>query len=101
YSVAMMLSPSIVTPAAAEAWFRIAAAFIPMAAAAGCGFQMELLGRRRAMRWLVALGLVQALAWMVVGATTDAAVRGVRWLPAGFWFADVGPLAWLALATTI
>ncbi len=101
YSITMTLSPSIVSPAAAEAWFRIAAGFVPMAAAAGCGFQMELLGMSRRARVLVWLGIAQAVTWIVIGAATNAVVLGVRWIPAGLWFADVGPWAGVALATTI
>jgi hypothetical protein len=101
YSVTMMLSPSIRSPAAAEAWFRFAGAFIPMAAAGGAGFHMELLQRARKMRFLVWAGLVHALVWMVICSSTDLVVRDVRWLPAGFWFADLSPVAIIALATTI
>lgn len=101
YSIMMMLSPSFVSSEAAEAMFRVAAAFIPMAAAAGAGFQFRLLGKHREARWLVWLGVAVALAWVVVGATTDAAVTGVRWIDAGLWYANAGPYAWLALLSTL
>src|SRR5215831_13616816 len=42
YSVCMALSPSTISPGAANAAFRIAGAFIPLAAAAGAGFQYAL-----------------------------------------------------------
>src|SRR5436190_7217076 len=53
YSIMMTLSPSFVSADAAEAMFRIAASFIPMAAAGGAGFQFRLLGRHREARWFV------------------------------------------------
>ncbi|HEY1557739.1 MAG TPA: SpoIIE family protein phosphatase [Kofleriaceae bacterium] len=102
YVTAVMLSPSLVSPAAAEAAFRLAAAFIPMAAAAGAGFQLGLLGitaRSRRARLGVWIGVAAAAAWIVPAAMTDASVIGVRPFP-GFWFADAGPLAWVELATT-
>lgn len=100
YSITMALSPSITSPEAAQTLFRIAAAFIPMAAAAGAGFQLALVGLRW-WRWLVWTGVAIAIGWIVVGATTNAAVAGVRWLPAGLWYADAGPFAWLTLVTTV
>ena len=48
YSIVMALSPSVTSPAAAEAMFRLAAAFIPMAAAAGAWFHFVLLAPPRA-----------------------------------------------------
>jgi len=101
YSIMMTLSPSLVSATAAESMFRVAAAFIPMAAAAGAGFQFRLLGKHREARWFVWLGVAVSVAWIVVGATTDAAVTGVRWLKAGLWYADAGPYAWLALLSTL
>ncbi len=100
YSVTMTLSPSIVSPTAAEALFRVAAAFIPLASAAGAGFQFRLLGKARQMRWVVWGGVALASAWVVASVLTDAAVTGVGWLPAGLWYADAGPYAWLALLST-
>lgn len=101
YSVAMMLSPSLVSPAAAEAQFRIAAACIPLAAAAGAGFQLRLLGVQRRARWFVWFGIAVALAWVVVGTVSDAVITGVRWIDAGLWFATAGDWTWLALVTTV
>jgi serine phosphatase RsbU (regulator of sigma subunit) len=72
-----------------------------MAAAGGAGFQFRLLGKHRQARWFVWFGVALSAAWVIVGATTDAAVTGVRWLPAGLWYANAGPYAWLALLSTI
>ncbi|HEY1814291.1 MAG TPA: SpoIIE family protein phosphatase [Kofleriaceae bacterium] len=99
YSIVMALSPSVTSPAAAETLFRLAAAFIPTAAAAGAGFHFVLL--RRGNRALAIAAGVVSLAWIVAGAVTDAAVAGVYRLPAGLWYADAGPYAWLALVTTM
>ncbi|HTR55910.1 MAG TPA: PP2C family protein-serine/threonine phosphatase [Kofleriaceae bacterium] len=99
YAIAMTLSPSLSSPAAAEAAFRLAAAFIPMAAAAGAGFQLWLLGADRRARLAAAVGVVLAAAWIVPAAVSDASVIGVRRI-GDFWFADAGPLAWLELVTT-
>src|SRR6185312_1946076 len=52
YSICMAMSPSVTSPAAAEQLFRVAAAFIPMAAAAGLGFQLRLLGIRTRLVWV-------------------------------------------------
>ena len=101
YSVAMMMSPSVTSSVVANTMFRIAAAFIPLAASAGAGFQLRLIGKHREYRWLVWLGLAISVAWMIVGALTTAMISGVRWLPAGFWFPTVGPWAWLTLLTTV
>ena len=99
YSIAMALSPSITSPAAATALFKLGAAFVPLAAATGAGFQLALLGERRG-RIAVWAAVLLAVVWIVIGATTDKVVTGVRWLPAGFWYAEVGPWAYLALLTT-
>jgi serine phosphatase RsbU (regulator of sigma subunit) len=101
YSVAMMLSPSVVSEAAAESMFRVAAAFIPMAAAAGAGFQLRLLGLQRRARWFVWLCIAIGLAWAIIGAASDAAVTGVRWMSVGLWYANAGEWAWLALLSTL
>ncbi|MGE5187012.1 MAG: PP2C family protein-serine/threonine phosphatase [Acidobacteriota bacterium] len=101
YATCMMLSPSLVSPAAAEALFRLAAAFIPMAAAAGAGFQFGLLGWEKRARVFVWIALAFGAAWIVAGAFTDAAVRGVRWVSPGFWYAEVGDFAWLAVVTLL
>ena len=99
YATAVTLSPSLVKPAAAEALFRLAAAFIPMAAAAGAGFQFALLGGSRRSRVYVWIGIGLAAAWIAPSAITDASVTGVRRL-GGFWYPNAGSLAWLELATT-
>lgn len=101
YSVAMTLSPSIVDHDAALAAFRIAAAFIPLAAAAGSGFQFRMIGLHHQARWFVWFNLAVALAWMIVCISTDAAIAGVHWLPAGLWYATAGDWAWLALLCTV
>jgi serine phosphatase RsbU (regulator of sigma subunit) len=101
YSIVMTLSPSVVSQPAAEALFRIAAAFIPLAAAAGAGFQFRMLGKHREARWFVWFGVAVAATWIVLGATTDLAVSGVRRLPAGLWYARNGDYAWLALVSTV
>src|SRR5438105_11176208 len=59
YAVCMMLSPSNVSEQAAAAWFRIAAAFIPMVAVAACGFHARLLGKHR--KWAVYVVLCVAI----------------------------------------
>ncbi|MDB4959433.1 MAG: protein serine/threonine phosphatase [Myxococcales bacterium] len=101
YSVAVMLSPSVTSPTAANAMFRIAAAFIPMAATAGAGFQLRLLGKHRQFRVFVWCGLAIATVWIFVGMLTTAAVDGVRWLPTGFWYPNAGRWAWATLVTTV
>ena len=98
YSICMALSPSVTSPAAAEALLRIAASWVPMAAAAGAGFQLRVLGMRS---WLVWPALLVAIVWMVLGAVTNFAVDGVYELHAGIWYAEHGPYAWLALLTTV
>ena len=98
YSICMALSPSVTTPEAAEALLRIAAAWVPMAAAAGLGFQLRMVGVRT---WLVWVGLAIAIAWMVVGALTNVVVDGVYKLPAGLWYAQHGRYAAFGVLTTI
>jgi serine phosphatase RsbU (regulator of sigma subunit) len=98
YSVVMALSPSVTSPVAADAMFRIAAAFIPMAAAAGAGFQLALLGNKRwrPFQWA---GMAIAIVWIVVNALTDVAVGGVYRLDAGLWYATAGRHAGLVVIT--
>ncbi|MEO6776237.1 MAG: SpoIIE family protein phosphatase [Kofleriaceae bacterium] len=98
YSICMALSPSVTSPAAAEQLFRIAAAFIPMASAAGLGFQLRLL---RVRSWLVWVGVAIAIAWVIGDAVTNAAVDGVYWLDTGLWYANAGPFAWLTLVSIV
>jgi serine phosphatase RsbU (regulator of sigma subunit) len=103
YATVMTLSPSVTSPAAAEAMFRVATALVPMVAAAGAGFQLRLLGLHRSwrVRIFVWSAVAVAIAWIVVGATTNAGVLGVRWIPAGLWYPTAGTYAWLAIATTL
>ncbi|HUS32907.1 MAG TPA: hypothetical protein VMZ53_30605, partial [Kofleriaceae bacterium] len=101
YALTMTLSPSLVSQEVADHLFRIAGACIPMAAAAGCGFQYQLIGQAHRRRWWVWGGVVVALAWLVIGTTTDLIANGVRWLPAKFWYANAGSLTWLILLTTV
>src|SRR5260221_506390 len=76
YSIVMALSPSITSPAAADAWFRIAAAFIPMAAAAGAGFQLGMLGYTKRLRWRVFVwaNVAVASAWIIANTLSNASV---------------------------
>src|ERR1700749_2563343 len=52
YATAMMLSPSITDRGVAERVFRLAGAFVPLAAACGTGFQVALIGQFRRWRWM-------------------------------------------------
>src|SRR5262249_27961444 len=100
YATVMMLSPSITSPIVAEQLFRVAAAFVPMAAASGTGFQIALIGKYRRHRWGVWCGIGSAALWVYLGSTTDTMIDGVQRLP-GFWFGHAGPWANLALLHTI
>lgn len=101
YAITIMMMPSTLSQRAAEQWFRFGASFIPLAAASGTCFQLILAKKFRTYRTLALLGVASACAWIVVGSTTDAAVTGVRMLDAGFWYANTGPWAWLALVHTM
>jgi serine phosphatase RsbU (regulator of sigma subunit) len=101
YSVVMMLSPSIVSHEAAEALFRIAAGFIPLAAAAGAGFQFRALGTHRQARWFVWFGVAVGIAWLFACVAGGAVVAGARWLPVGLWYANAGDVAWLTVVSTV
>ncbi len=99
YAIIMTIAPSTTEPEAVAQLFRFGAAFIPMAVAAGTGFQYALLKRRsprdRAVVWI---GVASALAWIAIGSVTDAAVTGVHRIGStGLWYANAGPWAWLAL----
>ena len=100
YALVMMLSPSITSPDVAEQLFQYAAAFIPMAAATGTGFQLALIRRYRRSRWLVWFGVANAAVWIAISFSSNAAVDGVQRL-SGFWYAKAGPWAWLALLHTV
>jgi serine phosphatase RsbU (regulator of sigma subunit) len=101
YALTVSFAPSIVAQPVADQMFRIAGACIPMAAAAGAGFQYQLIGQGPRMKWWVRAGVAVALAWLVIGTTTNLIANGVRWLPAKFWYANAGPLTWLILITTV
>jgi serine phosphatase RsbU (regulator of sigma subunit) len=101
YPFAVMLAASITSPAAADTLFHIAAAGIPVAAAAGAGFQLRLLGRHRQLRWFVWTALALGVVWLLLTVFTDAAIRGVQRLPGGVWFPVAGPWAWLVLLVTL
>ncbi len=94
--VTIALAPSIVSPDAAAALFRIAAACIPLAAAAAGAFQFGLIGKLQQTKWITVASLVIAIVWLFVGTTTDALGGGVRWLPSGMWWGVAGPYLWLA-----
>jgi serine phosphatase RsbU (regulator of sigma subunit) len=100
YTLTMALSPSLKSAAAAQEAFAIAAAFIPLAAAAGAGFQLHLLGKRGAWRAVVWASVGVSAAWVVIGATTNLVVNGAERHAPGFWYATVGPAAWIAVVTT-
>lgn len=94
--VAIALAPSIVSPDAAAALFRIAAACIPLAAVAAGAFQFGLIGKHQPTKWFTLVFLLVGIAWLIVGSTTDALCSGVRWLPSGMWWGVAGPYLWLA-----
>nr|HEX4315098.1 SpoIIE family protein phosphatase [Kofleriaceae bacterium] len=98
YAVTMMLAPSMTSPSAALALFRVAAGFVPMAAATGTGFQLTLVGRSSRLAWL---GVAACGFWCVAGIVSPAEVDTVVYLRAGLWYAHAGPWAWLALLTTV
>jgi serine phosphatase RsbU (regulator of sigma subunit) len=100
YSTAVMLSPSVTSPEVTEQLFRFGACTIPLAAAAGTGFQLALARKHRRYRKLVWILIASSLVWVVVGATTNAAIDGVQQL-AGFYYPKAGPWAWLALLHTV
>jgi len=101
YSLTMALSPSLRSPAAALAAFRASGAFIPLAAAAGAGFQLTMLGKRGGWRVFLWAGVAVSVAWVVIGLSTEYIVVDVRWLPAGFWYASAGSLVWASLVSTL
>ena len=101
YSIVMTLSPSVTSPIAAEALFKIAAAFIPMAGAAGVAFQLALLGKATTWRPFVVFAVVLATILIVVGLVTDINIEGVYRLPAGLWYATAGTYTWVSLLCTV
>ncbi len=98
YSICMALSPSVTSPAAAEHLFRLAAAFIPMAAASGAGFQLRLLGNRH---WFVWVGVAISVVWVILSASSDVVVSGVHRLGFGLWYANAGADAWIVLLSIV
>ena len=100
YATVMMLSPSIVSGALFGALFRVAGAFIPLAAAMGTAFQIALLGGYPRHRWLAWFVVANAAVWLYVGCTGDAMIDGVQRL-GGFWYGHAGRWAWLALVHTL
>lgn len=100
YATVMMLSPSIASPAVAETLFRFAAAFIPLAAATGTGFQIALLGGWRRYRWLAYTVVASALVWVYLGLTGRALIDGIQRMR-GFWYGIAGPWVWLAMIHTL
>ncbi len=100
YATVMMLSPSITNPDVAEQLFRIATSFIPLAAATGAGLQLAMVRKYRRYRYWVWFGLANALVWVVIGSTSNAAIDGVQWL-GHFWYPRAGSWAWLALLHTV
>ena len=100
YAIAIMLSPSIESPAAAEQLFRIAAGCIPLAGATGAGFQLALLGQLPRRRWLVVALLANAAIWLVISPLSTVVIDGVRPV-AGLWFGRAGRGAWLVFVHTL
>lgn len=99
--ITITLSPSIVSQPAATAAFQIAIACVPLSALAGGAFQFGLVGKLHQMRWFIRIFLAIAIGWLIIGTTTDALAKGVRWLEPGVWFAVAGPWTWLALACVV
>lgn len=99
YALVMMLSPSITDGRVALKLFQVAVAFIPMAAATGTAFQLSLIRRHRRYRWLIWASVAQAMVWVVVSSTTDAALSGITEM-GGFWYPTAGRFAWLGVLHT-
>lgn len=97
YSLTMALNPSVVNPSAIEVMFRISGAFVPMASAAGAGFQFHIIGKSAQARWFVWSCVALCVVWIVLGSTTNAIADGIQRLPVGIWYAKAGPYGWLAL----
>lgn len=99
YATVVAMSPSITSPTVAEHLFRAAAATIPLAAAAGTGFQLSLVRRYRAHRGVVLAMIGSSFAWIVVATTSNIAIDGVVRI-GDLWFPHAGPAAWVALLHT-
>lgn len=100
YASAVMLAPSVRSPAVAEQLYRIAAGFIPLAAATGTGLQLSLVGRYHHYRIAIWIAIASALVWLVASTFTNATISDVRWL-GSLWFPVAGQWAGLALAHTL
>lgn len=100
YGTVVMLSPSIRSAPVATLLFQVAAAFLPLAAAAGTGFQLALVRKHKKYRWLIWAGVANAAVWVVVSCTTHAAVDSVHKVN-GLWFANAGPWAFIAFLNIV
>jgi serine phosphatase RsbU (regulator of sigma subunit) len=101
YAVAVAVAASTTDPVVATGLFRVGAAFVPLAAATGIGFQMVLVGTARVRRTSLFLAVIVSIGWLPIALGSDAVVEGVRWLPIGMWFAEPGELAPFVLATVL
>jgi sigma-B regulation protein RsbU (phosphoserine phosphatase) len=101
YAVAVAIAASTTDPQVATTLFRIGAAFIPLAAATGIGFQLTLVGQARVRKRTLFFSVIVALGWLPVALFSDAIVDGVRWLSIGMWFATPGELALVCFANIL
>jgi serine phosphatase RsbU (regulator of sigma subunit) len=101
YAVAVAVAASTTDPAVATGLFRVGAAFVPLAAATGIGFQITLVGQAQERRTTLFFAVIVALGWLPIALASDTVVEGVRWLPVGMWFARPGALAPIVLATVL
>jgi serine phosphatase RsbU (regulator of sigma subunit) len=101
YAVAVAVAASTTDPVVATGLFRVGAAFIPLAAATGIGFQLTLVGLARARRTALFFAVVAGIAWVPIGLFSDSVIAGVRWLSIGMWFATPGALAPVTLASVV
>jgi len=101
YAVAVAVAASTTDRVVATGLFRVGAAFVPLAAATGIGFQLTLVGQARARRTSLFLAVIVAIGWLPVALFSDAVVSGVRWLPVGMWFGVPGELGPLAFANVV
>lgn len=121
YLLTMVLAPSVADRELMVPWFRVSAAMVPLAAAAGMAFRLAMIGRRPAardpgdpavarraqrMRRAHLLRVLTVAGTLVVAVPTLATswvVAGARPVGLGIFFATPGPLApvWLAVSLTI
>lgn len=121
YLLTTVLAPSIHHPELVATWFRVSAALVPISAAAGVAFRLELIGRhgrrtgaasgsqvlavapspRARAGQLALLAFSVALAGLVIA--TPWVVSGARRGAFGILFATPGPLApaWLLITLLI